>query len=65
MHELLLGFSPYNIPRYPQCLPDSTHCVGELQGSPEYTWWIKVKTNDEIIGWTYQPDHFSNKDACG
>jgi hypothetical protein len=31
---------------------------------PRSTWWVKVRTSKGILGWTNQPENFSNKDAC-
>ena len=33
--------------------------------SPQYTWWVKVKTTSGIVGWTISHGNFSNQDACG
>lgn len=28
-------------------------------------WWVQIETPAGQVGWTDQPDHFGNKDACG
>ena len=28
-------------------------------------WWIQIETTDGLRGWTDEPAHFDNKDACG
>lgn len=38
---------------------------GYFEYLPDSTWWVKIKLPDGLEGWTNQPEHFSNKDACG
>lgn len=38
---------------------------GYFKIKPDSMWWIKIKTPKGIVGWTNQPENFSNKDACG
>jgi Tol biopolymer transport system component len=49
----------------PPCQGPSPACWGKLDGSPESTWWVQIETPAGQVGWTDQPDHFGNKDACG
>jgi hypothetical protein len=37
----------------------------EMVQHPEYIWWVKLKSEKGQIGWSNQPEHFGNKDACG
>ncbi len=38
---------------------------GYFERIPESSWWVKIRTPAKIVGWTNQPENFSNKDACG
>lgn len=38
---------------------------GYFEIVPNSIWWVKVRTSKGIEGWTNQPEHLSNKDACG
>lgn len=49
----------------PPCQGPSPACWGKLDGRPESTWWIQIETPSGQVGWTDQPEHFGNKDACG
>lgn len=52
-------------PTDPPCDRPSPACWGRLDGRPESTWWVQIETPSGQVGWTDQPDHFGNKDACG
>lgn len=52
-------------PTDPPCDRPSPACWGKLDGFSESTWWVQIETPAGQIGWTDQPDHFGNKDACG
>lgn len=52
-------------PTDPPCQGPSAVCWGRLDGHPESTWWVQIETPTGQVGWTDQPDHFGNKDACG
>ena len=38
---------------------------GHFEVMPKSVWWVKIGTPAGLEGWTNQPEHFSNKDACG
>jgi len=38
---------------------------GHFEVKPKSVWWVKVRAPAGLEGWTNQPEHFSNKDACG
>ena len=40
-------------------------CEIELVEAPQTIWWVKIRAADGREGWTRQPEHFGNKDACG
>lgn len=54
-----------NLPTDRSCDQPNPACWGRLDGLPEATWWIQTETPAGQVGWTDQPDHFGNKDACG
>lgn len=62
--DLNLSFSPYGGSNGSRCEVDKD-CYGELEKKLEFTWWIKIKTSDGTIGWTFEPSHFKDKDTCG
>jgi hypothetical protein len=31
---------------------------------PETKWWVQIKTSSGQVGWSDEPDHFDDKDAC-
>jgi hypothetical protein len=64
MREEDLGFSPYGGSAGARC-EDDKQCWGELERKLEFTWWVKVRSKDGRVGWSDQPEHFGNKDACG
>lgn len=37
----------------------------EYKKTSKYTWWVQVKNSNGQIGWTNQPENFSNKDLFG
>jgi hypothetical protein len=37
---------------------------GYFETPPESVWWVKIRTPKGLVGWTNQPENFSNKDAC-
>ena len=64
MHDVDLGFSPYGGSPGARC-EDSQQCWGELERALRFTWWVKVRSKEGWEGWSDQPEHFGNKDACG
>lgn len=38
---------------------------GYFEVMPTSVWWVSVRTPAGLEGWTNQPEHFSNMDACG
>ncbi len=64
MHEEDLGFSPYGGSPGARC-ENERQCWGELESELKFTWWVKVRSQEGWEGWTDQPEHFENKDACG
>jgi hypothetical protein len=64
LEEEDLGFSPYGGSAGARC-ENNEECWGELEKELKFSWWIKVRVNDGLEGWSNQPEHFSNKDACG
>ena len=59
-----LGFSPYNNSQSNRCA-DANYCWGELEKELIFSWWVKVRNSDERVGWSDEPENFTNKDACG
>ena len=59
-----LGFSPYGGSPGDRC-ENNKQCWGELEKELKFRWWVKVRSKDGLEGWSDQPDHFGNKDACG
>jgi hypothetical protein len=53
------------LPVGPPCQSPSPACWGKLDSTPESTWWVQIETPAGQVGWTDQPEHFGNKDACG
>ncbi len=51
------------------CLRPGRGCWAEYLRPPaereEAEWWVLIETEDGVRGWTNQPQHFGNKDACG
>ena len=51
-----------------QCSTDKwkpIDCSGELIEPLNSTWWVKVKLENGLSGWTNKPEYISNIDACG
>lgn len=38
---------------------------GKMQEEPVSVWWVQIRDTNGVLGWTNEPDNFSNKDACG
>jgi hypothetical protein len=36
-----------------------------LQSRPRTVWWVKVRNSRGQVGWSRQPEHFGDMDACG
>jgi hypothetical protein len=64
MHAEDLGFSPYGGSPGARC-ENANQCWGELEKELKFTWWVKVRSQEGWEGWSNQPEHFGNKDACG
>lgn len=64
MQEEDLGFSPYGGSAGTRC-ENKEECWGELEKELAFTWWVKIRSKDGWEGWSDQPEHFGNKDACG
>jgi hypothetical protein len=63
MQEEDLGFSPYGGSPGARC-ENKRQCWGELEKELKFSWWVKVRSKDGWEGWSNQPEHFGNKDAC-
>lgn len=44
-------------------LGDSEHF--RVERPARSVWWVQLRERGGRIGWSRQPDHFGNKDACG
>ena len=64
MQEEDLGFSPYGGSGGARC-ENREYCWGELEKIVRFTWWVKVRSTEGWEGWSDQPEHFDQKDACG
>lgn len=64
MQEVDLGFSPYGGSSGARC-EESQQCWGHLEKPVVSRWWVKVRGEGGLEGWSDQPEHFGNKDACG
>ena len=64
LQEADLGFGPYGGSGGVRC-EDQQRCWGELDKELTFTWWVKVRSKEGWEGWSNQPEHFGNKDACG
>ena len=60
-----LEFSPYGGTNGKRCEVSGHGCWGILERELNIVWWVKVKTKADTQGWSNQPEHFGNKDACG
>jgi hypothetical protein len=38
---------------------------GYFEILPDSKWWVRIRTNSGLEGWTNEPGNFSNQDACG
>lgn len=63
MQEENLGFSPYGGSPGARC-ENNEQCWGELEAELNFSWWVKLRSSEGWQGWSYQPEHFGNKDAC-
>jgi len=43
----------------------SSDSIFQVVSSPEFTWWVKVRTRSGRAGWTTATDRFGGTDACG
>lgn len=64
MQEEDLGFSPYGGSPGARC-ENKEQCWGELEEKLRLSWWVKLRSREGWEGWSDQPEHFENKDACG
>jgi hypothetical protein len=64
LQEEDLGFSPYGGSPGARC-ENEEQCWGELEGALRFSWWVKVRSTEGWEGWSNEPEHFENKDACG
>ena len=46
-----LGFSPYGGSSGTRC-QESPECWGELKGEYQQTWWVRIKTDKGLTGWS-------------
>jgi hypothetical protein len=63
MQEQDLGFSPYGGSPGARC-ENRERCWGELEKELTFSWWVKVRSMEGWEGWSNQPEHFGNKNAC-
>jgi hypothetical protein len=64
MQEVDLGFSPYGGSNGARC-EQGQQCWGVMEKALVSPWWVKVRGAGGLEGWSDQPEHFDNKDACG
>ncbi len=64
MQEEDLGLSPHGGSPGARC-ENKRQCWGELEKALKFSWWVKVRSKEGWEGWSDQPEHFGNKDACG
>ena len=60
-----LPFSPYDEKSGTHCQENDEYCWGVLEEKMSNPWWVKVKSTNGLEGWSDEPEHFGNKDACG
>jgi hypothetical protein len=60
-----LGFSPYGGTGGKRCEEPNQGCWGTLDSELKLNWWVRVRSKVGTVGWSNQPEHFGNKDACG
>jgi len=53
-----LGFSPWGGTSGKRCELDSTRCWGSLQQELYFEWWVKVRTEEGLEGWTLDVSAF-------
>lgn len=51
-------------PEGPRFCP-TRECWAKPEGDYRYKWWVRVRSESGTDGWSDEPDHFGNKDACG
>ena len=39
--------------------------VLEIIEKPVSTWWVQIKNDNGLVGWSEEADNFDNRDACG
>lgn len=44
---------------------DAQGTFAEIIEKPKFEWWVQIRNNKNLTGWTDQTDNFDNKDACG
>jgi len=47
----------------PRC-EETTECWGILDHQLHVEWWVKVRSKDGWVGWTFHAENFSNMDSC-
>lgn len=60
-----LPFSPYGGSSGTRCQEDEQSCWGILEQEMSNPWWVKMKSENGLEGWSDEPGHFGNMDACG
>lgn len=53
---------------FERSVPDCTEtprCWGRMDRKLRMEWWVQIKSAEGWVGWTNQPQNFSNMDACG
>jgi hypothetical protein len=58
-----LGFSPWSSFADNRC-QDSMDCFGQLTTEYRATWWIQIRTQGGVTGWTDKADRFSSDYGC-
>jgi hypothetical protein len=43
---------------------DAKGTFAEIIEKPTFEWWVQIRNNKNLTGWTDQTDNFDNKDAC-
>jgi hypothetical protein len=64
MIEEDIGFVLHGVGGWIRCVDDGT-CWGRGKDFPKSIWWVKVKPQKSLEGWSNEPGNFGNKDACG
>ena len=47
------------------CQDNPAGCNGSILERPQNVWWVRLKSQRGITGWTNEPGQFGNKDALG